>query len=253
VARFSLHLVWTTKQLTDSLPPPNVGGSPRAISCATHDIILNIRQVLYKFGIITSFRVYVGSMPLQTKWELQSHGVTVVECLWNASETMITGTSHLLLYPSCLIDLKCLSADMFHFALDNPPLGTTLVLISSSFTLAYTISVLGARRYRVALVSILDPQNDALLAQASEVIDWRYMLSRSNANRPRPSPSPPAMQNSSAASTPEYPVGMGCNAHAGPTPFLPNIAKMLEVREKTFTLRHPVLNVFPALLRDQRS
>ena len=118
---------------------------------------------------------------------------------------------------------------MFHFALDNPPLGTTLVLISSSFTLAYTVSVLGARRYRVALVSILDPQNDGLLAQASEVIDWRYLLSRRNANPPRPSPSP-AMQNSSATSTPEYSVGMGYNAHAGPTPFLPNIAEMLEVR-----------------------
>lgn len=119
---------------------------------------------------------------------------------------------------------------MFHFALDNPPLGTTLVLISSSFTLAYTVSVLGARRYRVALVSILDPQNDVLLAQASEVIDWRYLLSRGNANHPRPSPSPSAMQNSSATSTPEYPVGMGYNAHAGPMPFLPNMAKMLEVR-----------------------
>jgi len=83
---------------TDNLPPPSVGGSPRAISRATYDAIFNIRQALYKFGIITSFRAYVGSMSLQTKWELQSHGVTVVECLWNASETMITGRPLSLLF-----------------------------------------------------------------------------------------------------------------------------------------------------------
>ena len=135
-----------------------------------------------------------------------------------------------LLYPFRLISLKRLSADMFQFALDNPSLGTTLVLISSSFTLAYTVSVLGARRYRVALVSTPDPHNNVLLAQASEVIDWCCLLSQGNANHPPP-PSP-AMQNSSTTSTPEYPTGMEYDAHAGPTAFLHNIAETLEVRGK---------------------
>lgn len=170
-------------------------------------------------------------MPLQTKWELQSHGVTVIECLWNASETMITGTplSFILTY---LIDPNRLSADMFRFALDNSSLGVTLVLISSSFTLAYTISVLGARRYRVALVSTPDPHNNVLLTQAHEVIDWSCLLSRGNTNYPRPPPSPPAMQNSSATSTPEHSTGVEYNAHAGSTTFLNNVAEALEVRRK---------------------
>jgi hypothetical protein len=85
------YLVRSAERHTDNLPPPSLDGSPGAISHATYDAIFNIRRALYKFGIITSFRAYVGSASLQTKWELQSHGVTVVECLWNASETMITG------------------------------------------------------------------------------------------------------------------------------------------------------------------
>ena len=119
---------------------------------------------------------------------------------------------------------------MFHCALDSPSLGTTLVLISSSFTLAYTISVLGARRYRVALVSTLDPHNNVLLAQASEVINWRCLLSRGSTNPPRPPLSLPAAQDSSATSTPEYPAEMEYNAHAGPTAFSHNVAETLEVR-----------------------
>ena len=168
-------------------------------------------------------------MPPQTKWELQFHGVTVIEYLWNACETMITGRP-LSFYSLPLIDLSRLSADMFRFALDNPSLGTTLVLISSSFTLAYTVSILGARRYRVALISPVDSHNNVLLAQASEVIDWRCLLSRRNASHPRPSPSPPAMQNSSATSTPEHPTEMEYQPHAGSTTFLHNIVETLEVR-----------------------
>ena len=229
----SLPLARLAEQHTDNLPPPCVGGSPRAISRSTYDAILNIRRALYKFGIVTSFRAYVGSMPLQTKWELQSHGVTVIECLWNVSETMITGglvPDHTL----CAIDLNRTSADMFRFALDNPSLGSTLVLISSSFTLAYTISVLGARRYRVALISAADPHNTVLLAQASEVIDWHSLLLRSNTNHPRRSPSPPAMQNSSTTSTPEDPTGLEYNLHVGPTFFPHNMAETLEVRGVIF-------------------
>jgi len=124
---------------------------------------------------------------------------------------------------------------MFRFALDNPSLGTTLVLISSSFTLAYTISVLGARRYRVALISTPDPHNNVLLSQAFEVIDWRCLLSRGNANHPRPTLSLPTMPNSSAASTPERPTEMEYNPHAGPTALLHNIAETLEVREILFS------------------
>ena len=129
----------------------------------------------------------------------------------------------------CLINLNRSSADMFRFALDNPSLGSTLVLISSSFTLAYTVSVLGARRYRVALISAADLHNNVLLAQASEVIDWHCLLSWSNVNHPRRSPSPPAMQNSSAASTPEHPTGLEYNPHAGPIVLLHNMAETLEV------------------------
>lgn len=119
---------------------------------------------------------------------------------------------------------------MFRFALDNPSLGSTLVLISSSFTLAYTVSVLGARRYRVALISAADPHNNILLAQASEVIDWHCLLSQGNADIPQHPPSPPAMQNSSATSTPEDPTGLEYNPHAGPMAFLHNMAETLEVR-----------------------
>lgn len=120
---------------------------------------------------------------------------------------------------------------MFRFVLDNPSLGTTLVLISSSFTLAYTISVLGARRYRVALISTPDPQNSVLLAQAYEVIDWRFLLSQGNTGYPRP-PSPPIMQNPSATSTLQYPTGLDHSAHAGPMVFLHNAAEVLEVGRK---------------------
>ena len=141
---------------------------------------------------------------------------------------------------------------MFRFALDNPSLGTTLVLISSSFTLAYTVSVLGTRRYRVALISVPDPHNNVLLAQASEIIDWRYLLSRNNVNHPRPPPSPPAMQNSSTRSTPEHPTGMEYDAHAGPTAFLHDIAETLEVR-RILSVKCHVLNAFPAFFHDQRS
>lgn len=75
----------------DSLPPPCFGGSPREFSLATYNAVSGIRQALYKYGIVTSFRAYIGSMVLQAKWELQSHGVTVIECHWNSSDTMITG------------------------------------------------------------------------------------------------------------------------------------------------------------------
>ena len=122
---------------------------------------------------------------------------------------------------------------MFSFALDNPSLGTTLVLISSSYTLAYTISVLGARRYRVTLVSTPGPDNSVLLAQAFEVIDWACLLSQSIAHYPLPAPSPPApaMQNSSDGSSPERPPGIECNPHPGSVDFLQNIAETLEVQE----------------------
>jgi hypothetical protein len=168
-------------------------------------------------------------MPLQAKWELQSHGVTVIECLWNASETMITGRP-----PSSLpawFDLICSSADMFRFALDNPSLGSTLVLISSSFTLAYSISVLGARRYRVALISIPDPRNNVLLAQASEVIDWRFLPSRRDTNRLLPAPYPLVIQNSSDRSSPEQPTGIECNPHPGLVNYPHNVAETMEVRK----------------------
>ena len=169
-------------------------------------------------------------MPHQAKWELQSHGVNVIECLWNASETMITGRPPSFL-PTFFLGLNSSSADMFSFALDNPSLGTTLVLISSSYTLAYTISVLGARRYRVTLVSTPGPDNSVLLAQAFEVIDWACLLSQSIAHYPLPAPSPPApaMQNSSDGSSPERPPGIECNPHPGSVDFLQNIAETLEV------------------------
>ena len=139
---------------------------------------------------------------------------------------------------------------MFHFALDNPSLGTTLVLISSSFTLAYTVSVLGARRYRVALISAADPHNNVLLAQASEVIDWHSLLSRGNANHPRRSPSPPTMQNLSASSTPEHPTGLEYNPNAGPIVLLHNMAETLEVRGVLFC-ESPCANVCLAFLHHQ--
>ena len=135
-----------------------------------------------------------------------------------------------LSYTPCLIDFSRSSADMFRFALDNPSLGSTLVLISSSLTLAYTVSVLGARRYRVALISAPDPHNNVLLAQASEVIDWHCLFSRGNVSYPRQSPSPPAMQNSSTASTPEHPTDFEYDPHAGPMVLLHNMAETLEVR-----------------------
>ena len=205
-----------------------MGGSPREISRSTYDTIFNIRQALYKFGIVTCFRAYLGSMPPQAKWELQSHGVTVVECLWNASETMITGRPPSL--SPRLLNLSGSLADMFRFALDNPSLGTTLVLISSSFTLAYTISVLGARRYRVALLSIPDQQNNVLLAQASEVINWHYILSRRRSGHPPPVTFPRAAPNSSEGSSPEHPVEVDHNTHAGPdTGFPHNTAETFEV------------------------
>ena len=104
---------------------------------------------------------------------------------------------------------------MFQFALDNPSLGTTLVLISSSSTLAYTTSLLGARRYRIALISIPDPRNNVLLAQASEVIDWRCLRSRGNVNDPWPIPFLPGTQTSSNKSFPEYPTGVEQTPHTG--------------------------------------
>ena len=121
---------------------------------------------------------------------------------------------------------------MFSFALDNLSLGTTLVLISSSYTPVYTISVLGARRYLVALVSTpARPDNSVLLAQAFEVIDWACLLSQSNAYYPLPALSPPApaMQNSSDGFSPERPPGIECNPHPGSVDFLQNIAETLEV------------------------
>jgi hypothetical protein len=123
---------------------------------------------------------------------------------------------------------------MFRFALDNPSLGTTLVLISSSFTLAYTISILGARRYRVALISIPDPHNNILQAQASELIDWFRIFSQKKSTHSRPAPSPPAAQNSSDGSSPERPTGVDYIPQAGPVDPLRNIAEALEVREIIF-------------------
>ncbi|KAF9786146.1 hypothetical protein BJ322DRAFT_1218480 [Thelephora terrestris] len=194
----------------DCLPPHCFGGSPGEFSLATLHTVSNLRQALYQFGIITSFSAYATSMPQQTKWELQSHGVTVIDCIWTMAETMIT-------------------ADMFRFALDNPSLGTRLVLISCSPTFAYTVAVLEARRYRVTVVSAPSPNGGFLVAQASEVMDWPS-LTRGNANHPRPAPSPPApaMQNSSDRSSPEHPTGIEPNPHAGSMDFLHNLAEALE-------------------------
>ena len=225
-------LVSLAEHHSDSLPPPCLDGSPRSISRAIYDTILNVRQALYKFGINTSFTAYVGSIPLQNKWELQSHGITVVECLWNVSETMITGGS--LSSLTSRFDLNRSSADMFRFALDHPSLGTTLVLISSSSTLAYTISVLGSRRYRVALISTPDPHNNVLLAEASEVIDWHSLHSRGNWNCPRPASSPPAMQNTSDRSSPEHPTEIEYHNHAGSVDLLHDVTETLEVRKIYF-------------------
>ena len=105
--RTPLRLIRSAKPLTDNLPPPDVGSSPREISRATYNTISNIRQALYKFGIINCFRAYVGSMPLQAKWELQAHGVTVIECVWNASETMITGAPPFFILACSTISILC--------------------------------------------------------------------------------------------------------------------------------------------------
>lgn len=117
---------------------------------------------------------------------------------------------------------------MVSYPLDNPSLGVTFVLISSSSSLAYTVSVLRARRYRVALISIPGPHNNTLLAEASEVIDWLCLRSSCNAIYLRPVVSPVA-QSSSDGSSPVHPTGIEYNPHTGFLGFPNNRVGALEV------------------------
>lgn len=60
--------------------------------------------------------------------------------------------------------------------MDNPAISTTIVLISGSFNLAYSMSVLRMRRYHLVLLAPNERVNRHLKYQATEFLDWNIPL-----------------------------------------------------------------------------
>ncbi|KAG6813357.1 hypothetical protein H0H92_011905, partial [Tricholoma furcatifolium] len=108
------------------------------------------------------------SKSLALRSELQSSGVSLIDCPHNGRKDVAD---------KMMLDLlaKASIVDMLAYAIDNPA-PSTIILISGDRDFAYAVSVLRLRRYRVMIIS-LPTVHTSLRMQASTFVDWNDVLS----------------------------------------------------------------------------
>ncbi|TRM61729.1 NYN domain-containing protein [Schizophyllum amplum] len=129
--------------------------------CSGFDIAQSVERVALAYGPIRSYNAYLDiqqcAIPTSLRSELQSTGVTLVDCPHNGQKDVV---DHML------------QTDMMAFALDHPA-PATIVLISGDRDFAYVASVLRRRKYKVILIchSVPGPHK-SLLRQVARHVDW---------------------------------------------------------------------------------
>ena len=149
-------------------------------STSTYDIVANIRNALYPFGRIRSFRAYCDSLALQSnsryttlRYELAASGVSLVDCPGSANGAEASARTMIgALFVSRVAGLRLIvpTVDAVVAACEELP-PTTFVFISGDRDLAYTISTIRTRQYRVILLAPVTAHPD-LKAQASVSLDF---------------------------------------------------------------------------------
>lgn len=139
---------------------------PPATPGLGYDIANNIGRMARVFGCVTTFKAYldISAQPAKAttlRSELQLSGVSIIDCPHNGKKEVVD---------------KVVMVDMLAFALDNSP-PATVFLITGDRDYAYAMSTLRLRDYKVILIT---PNTTACLeAQASAVVDWSVVLTRS--------------------------------------------------------------------------
>ncbi|OAX32064.1 hypothetical protein K503DRAFT_870350 [Rhizopogon vinicolor AM-OR11-026] len=149
------------------------------LSSQGYAIVNGIRRIANVFGPVTTFKTYLdisvqpqSSKSINFRSELQSSGVSVVDCPHNGKKDVVD---------------KMILVDMLAFALDHHDSPVTIILIAGDRDYAYAMSTLRLRQYTVVLIVPSCPNiSQSLQSQASVVIDWNYAIlgKRSERNTP---------------------------------------------------------------------
>ncbi|TRM61731.1 NYN domain-containing protein [Schizophyllum amplum] len=129
------------------------------------DVARNIEHQARGHGVVATFKAYMDvqqcATPAGLRSELQSSGVTLVDCPHNGQKNVV--------------DLMLLT-DMLVFALSQPG-PVTVVLVSGDRDFAYTASVLRQRGHKVVLICHARPgPHRSLAAQVGECVDWNQEI-----------------------------------------------------------------------------
>ncbi|KAG6891031.1 hypothetical protein C0992_010693 [Termitomyces sp. T32_za158] len=166
-----------TDASTENLPPRS--GAPG------HKTVQAIRSLAHDFGIITSFKAYLEVSPSLGLWsELQASGVALVDCPHRGRAEAAS---------------KMLLVDMITFTIDHPA-PATILLISEDRDLAYAISTLRHRKFKVVLLCPADAP-DSLVAQADAHFDWEANVLHGSGGDELPLAPSPAPQRARCLST----------------------------------------------------
>lgn len=158
------------------------------------DIARNIEEQARCHGMVRAFNAYLDvqqcATPATLRSELQSSGVTLVDCPHNGQKNVVdlmllsalcafaplphVPTIIPVNFDSPIPDL--LVADMLVLALSEPA-PSTIVLVSGDRDFAYTASILRQRGHNVVLVCHARPgPHRSLAAQVSECVDWNQTI-----------------------------------------------------------------------------
>ncbi|KAF8906823.1 hypothetical protein CPB84DRAFT_1666862, partial [Gymnopilus junonius] len=141
-------------------------------SVSTYELVKNMRTAITPFGSIKAFRAYTDFAQLSpretnVRAELSASGITLVDC---PSEGRKDVHAKIMLPFERNTNAFKLQADILIHAWDHAP-PHTFVVITADRDLAYPISLLRTRNYKVVLICP-STVHTSLVAQASAELDW---------------------------------------------------------------------------------
>ncbi|KAH9483749.1 hypothetical protein JR316_0003225 [Psilocybe cubensis] len=175
LSQYSSSLAKVYSTLPDTTRSTSASGA-----VSTYDLVKNIRAAIAPFGPIKSFRAYsdfsltpsFGLKSTNIRSELSSSGVSLVDCPSDGRKELCT---------------KIMLVDILINAWDHKP-PYTFLIITGDRDLAYAVSTLRTRRYRVIIICPTATHLD-LTAQASAQLDWsRVVLGMDNGPTDSPEP-----------------------------------------------------------------
>lgn len=168
------------RTLTDlrTLPTETSQISNTSANTPIREVVQNLRAAVHAFGHIKSFRAYwnfSGQNRLQLS-SLSSSGVSLIDCPENGRKDVAVKIMLGRYSPHCYDSLpdEITQVDMIAHAWDNSP-PHTFVVITADRDVAYAISTLRMRGYRVVLISPSGTSED-LSAQGSVNIELTRAL-----------------------------------------------------------------------------